>query len=914
MIQIVFHSSPQDKKEYFRSVKNAEDIWLVSHLEAKRVLQGEFLKEQSILSSRSVQRASEYWHWLFSVNCPEWTLVSESLVFTWIEEWFAAENIDTRYKDISLFYNFFEQFLPLLSADEGSEQKELFREWLAADAGRSDRLLGWFEQSERFWSLLNEKKSLPRPWLLAILLKKEKIGFGAVREFYVDLGSDIQQQEVEFLQKMAQFHVVHVLVPQSEWCEEYQTLLSVYKKISDKGTPSQTLPRLEPAPPPVLAEFSSVVREVKGAITQVREWLDAGVFPEHIGILSPNIEDYWDLLREHLLVEGIPTNKRYMAKTISLPYVQTWLSRLHLRQKEIQQADLETYLFDLYKNQNTTSLTYVEFKKNFSHLYEVDRLRQQLSLPPELKSLAELNIGEFIDLLYREWPVDDRTILDGLADLFIQDLGPSAQWNYDLWLKYLELTISREEWTVVEGNEAGVWVGNLSHGDWTDISHGLVLGCTQNYLREQLKSPAQAQDIFSVENDLGLVLNRIEQTKKEFDLRWFLEKPLSVCILTRSETDFEGQPQTASSLWLRLHREQKNISLESNTRWDQLMHGEFSSLSREFAFTESESRVVEHKLALEQSLTSYENIRITQAPSLSASALTKLDECGFKFYANKVLKLKEPKIYDLEIDSMYQGQLLHAILEEIGQRGDALDFSKEELHKIYEIAVNAVASEVAAQPFWKLEKERHFQFVMNFLELEKAWRSQFPQTKILATEAPFQGFLGVIDDKIVFSKEQQSPDQYPLRGKIDRVDQDPQGHIGLTDYKTSKSANLKALPSWAKNGQFQMPIYALSVENGLVDGVPATEVMVANYMFLKEKTKGSGFALKDQKHELADTSGKSKENVTREEKEKYFAEILLVMKDALEKISRGYLPAIPKDIKICDTCDWRTLCRAPHLR
>ena len=161
--------------------------------------------------------------------------MSESLIFTWIEEWFDQEKIDTRYKDISLFYNFFEQFLPVLSRDEGSDVRELFMEWLRVEPARRERLEGWFEQSEKFWNLLNQRRSLPRPWLLSILLKKDILNFGEVRHFYIDLGSDIQQQEVEFIMRMAEFHPVKVFIPQSDWCGEYPTLLSVYKKNNRGG-------------------------------------------------------------------------------------------------------------------------------------------------------------------------------------------------------------------------------------------------------------------------------------------------------------------------------------------------------------------------------------------------------------------------------------------------------------------------------------------------------------------------------------------------------------------------------------------------------------------------------------------------------------------------------------------------------
>lgn len=909
MIRVLFHSSPHDKKEYFKSVKSPDDVWLVSHLEAKRVIQAQFLLDQKIIASKTVQRASEYWHWLFAVNCPDWTVVSESLIFALIEEWFDFENVDERYQDISLFYNFFEQFLPVLSG----AQKDLFEEWMRSDAQREERLAGWWEQSEKFWLILQERKFLPRPWILSILQSKETINYGTAKNFYVDLGTDIQQLELEFLNRIAEHHEVYILVPRSKWADEYSSLFGVYKKLLEQSPATEELPSLSSDKTQIGIEaYPSVVREVKAAVAQIRNWLDEGLHPSEIALLSPNIEEYWDLLREHFVVEGLPTNKRYMGKIISFPFVQTWLSRLHLMQKEIKQSDLENFIFDQYKNNNEKNLSYRDFKKYYSFIYEEDHARANFSLPETL-AYDQVSLAQFIDVLYREWPVEDKSVLEEIADQFIGDVGLQHVFTYDLWLKYLEMIISRQEFLIIDGDEKGLWIGNVSHVDWTDIKKSIVVGCTQNNLREQLKSPALAQDIFAIENDLGMVLNRVEKTKKEFDLRWFLEKPMAQALLLRSHTDFEGQPQIGSSFWLGLNKIH-NLSLPTVTRWDEVMGASAVRIAEELSIVEPEAALISHKIDIENNIDHFEDIQIKNAISLSASSLKRYFDCGFKFYANKVLNLKEPDVYDLDIDLAYQGQLLHAILEEIGRRKSNLEFSDSELEEIYHIAVKNVSVEAQGQDFWILEKDRHFLFVKNFLELERAWRSQFPTTKIGAVESSLEGYLGVIEDKVVISKDKLAESQFKFNGKVDRIDKDKEGRLGVIDYKTTKGSIL-TLPSWAKDGQFQMPLYTVALEQGLSAEVAPAPVVAASYIFLKEKKRGSGFILNDVPHEVGAPSSKSsKENVTKEKQLEYFNEIFNQIKSVLEGISRGHFPPLPRDFKICDKCNWRTVCRAPHLR
>ena len=85
--------------------------------------------------------------------------------------------------------------------------------------------------------------------------------------------------------------------------------------------------------------------EIKGAMTQVHQWLDQGLSEDQIVLLAPDIEDYWFSLKPHLEREGIAFKKSYSAGLIDFPEVLFWLSRLRLHLGFFTFPDLETVHF-----------------------------------------------------------------------------------------------------------------------------------------------------------------------------------------------------------------------------------------------------------------------------------------------------------------------------------------------------------------------------------------------------------------------------------------------------------------------------------------------------------------------------------------------------------------------------------------
>jgi ATP-dependent helicase/DNAse subunit B len=432
------------------------------------------------------------------------------------------------------------------------------------------------------------------------------------------------------------------------------------------------------------------------------------------------------------------------------------------------------------------------------------------------------------------------------------------------------------------------------------------MGCEQKHLFEIQKSPLSMTDVLTIQRDLGFFLQKPESQKSEFNLRWILQREGLHSTLLHSESDFLGDPQLASHFWL---KENLSASGETpngySTRWDELVRDKLNSQEKDPAFAK--------KIRKEFYLDAYEDIQLKQLPKLSASQLQKFDECGFKFFVERVLKLSPQESYDLEIDPMYNGQLLHRVLEVLLEKYPSLDVDKKTLDALYDNVVQEMAAKFPLQKFWLNEKNRQLAFIQNFISLELEYRKTHPQVQIAGIEVSLRGYITSEDQQILLTPEAQNETSFLFSGKIDRVDRDALGRYAIIDYKTSKGAGLKAFSSWLSNSQFQMTLYAQAVENGLAESVPPAPVKAAEYIFLKDKKRGSGYILETEDNGFVGLETKVK-TVSAEKKLEHDEQFSTLISQHLAAIQKGVFRPQPKDVKICETCHWSSTCRAPHLR
>jgi CRISPR/Cas system-associated exonuclease Cas4 (RecB family) len=197
--------------------------------------------------------------------------------------------------------------------------------------------------------------------------------------------------------------------------------------------------------------------------------------------------------------------------------------------------------------------------------------------------------------------------------------------------------------------------------------------------------------------------------------------------------------------------------------------------------------------------------------------------------------------------------------------------------------------------------------------MEKEYRREHPGVQIEGTEVSLSGFLTPVEDTVQMTNHPLGEQSYPFMGKIDRVDKDSKGRYAIIDYKTSQTSSMKSFSSWLENSQFQMSLYTLALEDGLVDSVAKNDVLAAEYIFLKNKKRGSGFIVEEENAEFIGL-GKKIKTISVEQKKEHLSALKVKISDIIKQIESGFFPPKPKETKICDHCHWRPLCRAPHLR
>lgn len=152
----------------------------------------------------------------------------------------------------------------------------------------------------------------------------------------------------------------------------------------------------------------------------------------------------------------------------------------------------------------------------------------------------------------------------------------------------------------------------------------------------------------------------------------------------------------------------------------------------------------------------------------SVSQLTKIGQCPFKWFSEKVLGLGPPEEADLELPPATKGTLYHKTLEIAVQNAIAADDLRAAVLANLDAAfAEAEASDgllVASVANWELQRSEHLEL------LRKAVRSSSfiaEGARVLAVE---QEFNTVWMD-------------LPIRGRIDRIDDGPEGLMTI-DYKT----------------------------------------------------------------------------------------------------------------------------------
>ena len=248
----------------------------------------------------------------------------------------------------------------------------------------------------------------------------------------------------------------------------------------------------------------------------------------------------------------------------------------------------------------------------------------------------------------------------------------------------------------------------------------------------------------------------------------------------------------------------------------------------------------------------------------SASQLTQLGQCPFKWFAARLLKLTELPEAETDLNPALRGNLYHRCLElslaKIKTTADLAKFNAEQLTKIFLQAEQDLA--LLQLPTWQAQRQEH---------LDSLWRNLItpsflpPENKVMAREKRFEmEWHGL-----------------RVKGTVDRIDRTSNGLV-ILDSKTSSTS-----PAGIKNNadkaniDIQLLLYMDAVEQSF----PDESINTAAYYSLT-------------KHKLIKHAKQNKE------------ELAVFAEQVKSHLTQGSYPVAPDiEHKACTYCSFDLVCR-----
>jgi RecB family exonuclease len=909
MLNVIRGTSPEHKAELFRGFDPKVQSWVVSDLQSKWQLQKVLLEQHGVLEDGAVLRATELWkHFAFQLR-PEMRLLSSELAQTLFWDWIEPMGLPWARspRAVQVVLKQMQMWMTLF-ADPQAE--DVMVQWFSEHQESFVRWGHWFELCSELWHRCQERHLMMMSWIPAMLLSEDLTRLEWPRSLMFDLGPQISQVEGLLVRELGKHGDVSVLYPEAPWASLMRQSLQPYEQIVGGtlgGASTWQPPRNECLQ---FGRFSTQLAEVKDAVARVRHWLDAGVAGQEIALIAPDIEDYWPVLRMYLRQEGIAVCKPESARLGSFAEMARWVAALRTSLNRVSAQDLEVYFF---AHQDQPRVAFEKFKVLFTHIYDardLDRARELFESDLAPATHAAQSMQDFLIWSLRFWEASAETArLLSLLQVIGKEVPRELMLKPTQWLGYLEGLLARREIALRPADERGIWCVSLSSANWLDCTHGVILNVSEGALRQVETSQVTASEARQIFTDTGFALGSPDRQELEFEFLWLLQRDWRELFLSFAGTDFGGNVMTASRLWMWSgfinDQFKKDAQAPGLTRWDELQRQTLPQLQRLREWSEAQAGGLDLGLRRDTDA-GVSTWRPGEETRVSASSIERYLECPFVFAASRKFKLADDPALDLDLDRRTRGQLLHGLVEELMSEPPCWTWTDEELGELVDRTRLKHEIQVGDERLWPAVRAQHVSLGRSFLRFEQQWRERFPQTVTVGRETQFSCYWD-------FTEAQPTavPSKIVLSGRLDRIDRDSKGRYALIDYKAT-SQNLRNWSSWIQNSSVQMALYSLLLEAGLA-GVEAGPVASANYFVVRESDRRKGFHTKEPDAELYSPDDKHRNWIELEQKAALFTDLRALIQKALQGILEGRFNPSPENVKICERCAWRTLCRAPHL-
>jgi RecB family exonuclease len=909
MIKIRHVRTADDKQQIFNEINPSEVTWVVADVQSRSFLQSQLLEQHGQIEESSVVIAGELWKELLFLSEPEFRLISEDLARSLIWEWVRPLRLSWAKTPASArrILQMLDHLSPIL-AHQGNDV--LLAEWFRQNPESIFRWQHWFEVGKRIWVQFEERKWALNTWIPSLLVQPERTRPVWNKRLLFDLGVRVSPVEVQLIRELGRVQDVEVIIAKPAWADAFVTTCEPYRILEDtpdKKSEPMTPELLNFSAQPRYRRFSTHLAEVKEATAQIREWLDAGVKPSEIAIVSPDIEVYGSSLKIFLEEEGVPVQKSMSEPLHSHPDVARWLSEIRLRINRFNRKDLEVYLF---QDTEDTSLPYDEFRRLFGRFYDVEDVARWPELQKKLASNRDLRLTqrEFLEWSLRLCPHQaDLNLIVSLVSEFARDGILELELSVEVWLGMLEDLAARLAIPVNTIDRDGVYILNLGATEWVPATHICFLNASENVLRRWNDSPFSSSEANKLLKDLGFGVQSHEAQPSEFELCWLMNRPWKAVEFYFAGCNFSGDALTPSRFWLlgaHARGDWKSVSSPRPTRWDEVQNSNVETISKLRTWSAAKGEQTATSLREDAGQKPLELIPRGKW-RLSASSIEQFQRCGFVFAAQKVFRLNDEPCLDLDLDRMSRGRLMHRMFSHLTAEPFQANRTDEDLLQVIDLSREEEKIQFGDEQMWAPIRQTHLRLAQQFLTMESGWRAKFPKTKTVAAEQSFKCSWKDGD----WASGEEGP--VVFTGRIDRIDSNGEGQYALIDYKSSVG-NLRNWNSWVDNDQLQLAIYTDLLERGLTPLEKGT-VEAAVYYVCKAGSRNKGFYLKESSGDLFAIEPRLRNTVTQEKRAEMLGHVREVVNTAVDKISKGELTPLPKNLSSCEECAWNRLCRAPHL-
>ena len=910
MLSWTFTYHPDDVADKLKNFNPQKETWIVSDLKSKQEIQKIAIHHQKYYSDESVLRISDFWKMWIRRFCPHLQIVSsdfiKELVKNYIEIY--GEQLSLEKQEASTLYKYMTDLAPLVLHEQSHQT---LKEWIKSKKPEPQWIKWEIIAQNCLQFIIQTHHCLESSWVSAYLQSQpiEKIIWP--NKIIFDLGSKMTSLEMGLIQILARKNDVEVIVPQlpknKQWNNKFNYLLKTYQSYSGfgKSVQEQTKPtqqRISNIKSENFFRFSTEVSEVKFITHQVRKWIELGIKPDSIVILSPRIEDYWPLIKFHFDEEGIPLQKDLVSSAMSLGLVQKWLSAILVKTQKTSWEDLEL----TYGQTPQAEKNFEQFKALFQEMFDAEDLKRntdvQKNYYAHIDLYKKISRDQFVIQLLKNWiqidfeKTGENIILLLAKDFISQTIETELYFNQ--WFDLLQSRLSKKEIKVENSKLHGVHVLPVNSAQIFNVTHRLWIGLDDSGFKSQHQTLLPISDIEELKSVFDLSIEYPEESHSDFNLRWYAMSGCKEQIFTSSHVSNLGEPLNVSLFFL---ENCKETELEFN--YNTVVDSEQKAFNpKTIAKTKP---VLFDKLLLENN-NEFHKVSQFKSESLSPSDIENYAKCGFKLLAQKGFKLRQYQITGVDIDARQKGTVLHDLFRFIIADKNYLSVTKEDIDQYLEEQRVQKKLFPLMDLFWLTQKNKMIDIGLKFSQVEKqrlGLVSDVSHHLEQSIEICFN------PDEIQFEMQPQSARSIKIKGRLDRFDLlSKDNSFVLFDYKSSKNAGTHMAESWLKYNEYQLLLYSLCVEKAY-----GYKALGALYYFYKNYEHNVGYVLEKDFDYKKSLTLKKNTLISEEDLSVVKTDFLNHLKILFDRLAQNDFKTSPVDEKECQTCDWRKLCRAPHL-